>query len=58
LNVGAEDQGTGNVEMITITNDKSTTEGRSKEMIKAAEQSADEGKKLKEHVDVKNSSDG
>merc|ERR1711897_79207 len=55
LNVGAEDKATGKGEKITITNDK----GRlSEELIKEAEQFADEDKKVKERVDAKNAFDG
>merc|ERR1712070_619020 len=59
LNVGAEDKDTGNVEKITITNDKGRlTEEQIEKMIKEAEQFADEDKKVKERVDAKNAFDG
>merc|ERR1712003_488844 len=59
LNVGAEDNGTGKSEKITITNDKGRlTEEQIEKMIKEAEQFADEDKKVKERVDAKNAFDG
>merc|ERR1711861_53151 len=59
LNVGAEDEGTGKSEKITITNDKGRlTEEEIEKMIKDAEQFADEDKKVKERVDARNSFDG
>merc|ERR1712138_181734 len=59
LNVGAEDKGTGKAEKITITNDKGRlTEDQIENMIKEAEQYADEDKKVKERVDAKNAFDG
>merc|ERR1712110_920419 len=59
LNVGAEDKGAGKSEKITITNDKGRlSEEQIEEMIKEAEQFADEDKKVKERVDAKNAFDG
>merc|ERR1712151_887580 len=59
LNVGAEDKGTGKSEKITITNDKGRlTEEQIEQMIREAEQFADEDKKVKERVDAKNAFDG
>jgi len=55
LNVGAEDKVTGNVEKITITNDKGRlTDDEIQKMIIDAELHADEDRKVKEHVDAKN----
>merc|ERR1712072_890469 len=59
LNVGAHDKGTGKKEKITITNDKGRlTEEQIEQMIREAEQFADEDKKVKERVDAKTAFDG
>jgi heat shock protein 5 len=58
LNVGAEDKVTGNIEKVTITNDKGRlTEEQIDKMIKDAEQFADEDQKMKERVDTRNAFD-
>jgi len=58
LNVGAHDKGTGKKEAITITNDKGRlTEDQIEQMIREAEQFADEDKKTKERIDAKNAFD-
>jgi len=55
LQVSAEDKGTGNKEKITITNDQNRlTPEDIEQMIKDAEQFADEDKKLKERVESRN----
>merc|ERR1711881_170286 len=59
LNVAAQDKGTGEREEITITADKNRpSDDEINEMIKEAEQFADEDKKVKERVDAKNAFDG
>jgi heat shock protein 5 len=58
LNVGAHDKGTGKKEAITITNDKGRlTEDQIEQMIREAEQFADEDKKTKDRIDAKNAFD-
>lgn len=59
LNVDAEDKGTGTKESITITADKGRpSEEEIEQMLKAAEEFADEDKKLKETVEAKNQLEG
>merc|ERR1712134_135919 len=56
LNVKAEDKGTGKAEKITITNDKGRlNQDEIDRMVKEAEQFAEEDKKVKGKVEVKNS---
>merc|ERR1719316_5245 len=56
LNVKAEDKGTGKAEKITITNDKGRlNQEEIDRMVKEAEQFAEEDKKTKGKVEVKNS---
>merc|ERR1712070_1171745 len=55
LNVGAEDNGTGKSEKITITNDKGRlTQEEIERMISEAEEFAEEDRILKEKVDARN----
>jgi len=59
LNVAAEDKATGNSEKITITNDQGRlTEQEIEQMLREAEEFADEDKKVKERVDAKNALTG
>jgi len=56
LHVSAEDKGTGNVEKITITNDKGRlSEEDIKRMVEEAEAAAEEDKLLKGRVEARNS---
>jgi heat shock protein 5 len=58
LNVGAEDKATGNLQKITITNDKGRlTKEEIERMISDAEQYEEEDKRVKERVDAKNAFD-
>jgi heat shock protein 5 len=58
LNVGAEDKATGNLQKITITNDKGRlTKEVIERMISDAEQYEEEDKRVKERVDAKNAFD-
>merc|ERR1711881_764457 len=59
LNVGAEDKGTGKKEAITITNDSGRlSQEEIDQMIKDAEEHADEDKKVKERIEAKNALEG
>ena len=59
LNVAAEDKATGKSERITITNDQGRlTEQQIEQMLREAEEFADEDKKVKERVDAKNALNG
>merc|ERR1711869_43607 len=59
LNVGAEDKASGKSEKITITNDKGRlSQEEIDRMVKEAEDMAEEDKKTKERIDVKNVFDG
>ncbi len=58
LNVSAEDQGTGNTESITITNDQGRlSKEEIDQMISDAEKFSEEDKLIKEKVDARNSLD-
>jgi heat shock protein 5 len=58
LNVAAEDKGRGHVEQITITNDKGRlTEEQIERMVKDAEKSMDEDRRVLERVNAKNAFD-
>jgi len=55
LNVGAEDKKSGNKEQITITNDKGRLSQKEiEELIRQAEEAADDDKKAKERIEAKN----
>jgi endoplasmic reticulum chaperone BiP len=59
LSVSAKDQGSGNEEQITITADKGRpSEEDIKEMLRTAEEFADEDAKIKERVEAKNKLEG
>jgi len=56
LNVGAEDKKSGTKEQITITNDKGRLSQKEiEELIRQAEDAAEDDKKAKERIDAKNS---
>merc|ERR1711924_161370 len=58
LHVQATDQGTGNTEKITITNDKGRlSEQQIEKMVREAEMFAEQDQKVKERVDAKNAFD-
>eukprot|EP01119_Soliformovum_irregulare_P005192 TRINITY_DN166_c1_g2_i1.p2 TRINITY_DN166_c1_g2~~TRINITY_DN166_c1_g2_i1.p2 ORF type:complete len:267 (-),score=110.78 TRINITY_DN166_c1_g2_i1:50-730(-) len=55
LNVGAEDKKSGNKEQITITNDKGRLSQKEiEELIRQAEEAAEDDKKAKERIEAKN----
>ncbi len=57
VNVGAKDLGTGKEQKITITGGSGTDKGKIEKMIKEAEKHAEEDKKKKEGIEVKNNAD-
>lgn len=59
LNVAAKDQGSGNEEQITITADKGRpSEEDIEEMLRTAEEFAEEDKRIKEKIEAKNKLEG
>jgi molecular chaperone DnaK len=57
INVSAKDMGTGNVQQIQIQGGSGLSEDEVQEMIRNAESHADEARKLRETVDVKNNAE-
>src|SRR5438128_1509426 len=57
INVSAKDMGTGNVQQIQIQGGSGLSEDEVQEMIRNAESHADEARKLREVVDVKNNAE-
>src|ERR1700756_3947982 len=57
INVSAKDLGTGNVQQIQIQGGSGLSEDEVQDMIKNAESHADEARKLRETVDVKNNAE-
>jgi molecular chaperone DnaK len=57
INVSAKDMGTGNVQQIQIQGGSGLSENEVQDMIRNAEAHADEARKLRETVDVKNNAE-
>lgn len=57
VNVSAKDMGTGKIQKITITSSGGLTDEEVEKMVKEAEANADEDKKRKEEVDLRNEAD-
>jgi molecular chaperone DnaK len=57
LNVSAKDLGTGNEQKITITASTKLSEGEKERMMNAAEEFAEQDKKMKEEAEIRNNAD-